>query len=207
MMNLSNTKCEYFWGEGLFWMESKCKTLEIMSWSYHEVCMSSKQRWDENIFNLSWFSQLYRCTKTIKLYICGTEKKLGHIWVKAQCRPELSLLPLIYLLLFYSGSNISRVLCVMLLFGYMLGVFGKLKQMGNHEETFCLTGVPSVVPRTAAAPASPGTSRASCRLFGAVVWLHGATVERYFCCNGLFFCPSWKILYLSKIYQAVQWCT
>lgn len=73
----------------------------------------------------------------------------------------------------------------MLLFWYMLRVFGKLKQMGNHEGTFCLTGVPSVVPRTAAATASPGVSGASCRLFGAVVWLLCATAHSYPYCNGL----------------------
>lgn len=52
------------------------------------------------------------------------------------------------LTLFYSGSEIH---CVMFSFWRLLEAFGKLKQMGNREGTFCRAGVPSAVPPTAVA--------------------------------------------------------
>lgn len=80
-------------------------------------------------------------------------------------------------LYFTLALRFTAIHCVMFSFWRVLEAFGKLKQMGNREGTFCGAGFPSAVPPTAVATVSPGTIRASCPLSGALLWLLSATAS------------------------------
>lgn len=93
-------------------------------WKFHQTQYNSRDLHQES---------------EIKKVVCASYLKQHSGSDKSLCRS---------LTLFYSGSEIH---CVMFSFWRLLEAFGKLKQMGNREGTFCRAGVPSAVPPTAVA--------------------------------------------------------